>query len=124
MFFIVGDIPLKFFLPEGFIRFRGSGVFAAFVPMPETAVNKNHRLVFRQYDVRVNRSLRSLFAYANYLSLRFRAGQGFDVFPEAATRFVQHGADENLGFGICRAYARHVPRAFFWSQVIHGRIRP
>lgn len=105
VFFVVGDVTLKLFVPEGFVRFRGGGVFAAFVPVPETAVDKDHCFVFRQDDVRL-------------------AGQFLDVFPEAVARAVQHRADKNFRLRVFSPDSRHVPAALFWSQVIHGGILP
>lgn len=52
MFFVVGDVPLEFFVPEGSVRFGRGGVFTPFMPVPEAAVDEYHRLVFWQYDVR------------------------------------------------------------------------
>jgi hypothetical protein len=52
VFPIIGNVALKFFIPEGFVAFRDGGVFTAFMPVPETAVDKNHCPVLRQYDIR------------------------------------------------------------------------
>jgi hypothetical protein len=70
-------------------------------------------------------------------------GQGADIFPEAVSGAVEHGADEDFWFcvvaipcGHCRAITRplslrsgafnpaHISRAFVWSQVIHEEITP
>jgi hypothetical protein len=94
MFFIVGDVPLEFFLPEGFVAFRGRGVFTAFVPVPEASMSKDDGFVFGQYDVRLPR-------------------QGADVFPEPVSGAVQYRADKNFGFGVFAPDSRHVPASLF-----------
>ena len=90
MFPIIGNVPFKLLFPEGFVAFGGRGVFTAFVPVPETAVDENHGAVFRQDDIRFTR-------------------QGADVFADAVAGAVEHGADEDFGFGVFAAYPRHIP---------------
>lgn len=102
MFPIIGNVALEFFVPEGFVGFRSGGVFAAFVPVPETAVNEDNCAVFGQYDVRFAR-------------------QSLDVFPEAVSGTVQHGADKNFRLRVFSPDSRHVPASLFWSQVIHAQ---
>ncbi len=46
MFFVVGDIAFKLFDPEGLVGLGHRGVFAVFMPVPEAAVDKNHRPPF------------------------------------------------------------------------------
>ena len=101
VFFLVLHIALEFFLPELNIAFGGGGLFAAFVSVPEAAVNKNDGVVFRQDDVGFSRQL-------------------FDVFAEAVARAVQHRTDEDFGFGVLTFDARHIPRTSLWSQAVHG----
>lgn len=91
MFFVIGDVALKFLFPELDVALRGGGLFAAFVPVPEAAVDKDDGFVSRQYDVGFPRQL-------------------FDVFSEAVAGAMQHGADKDFGFGICSANAGHIPR--------------
>lgn len=105
MFLIVGDVALKFLFPEGLIAFWGRGVFTPFVPVPETAVYEDDGFIFRQNDVRLTR-------------------QGTDVFAEAVSGAVQHGADEDFRFGVFSPDFTHVPASFVWSQVIHEEITP
>ena len=102
MFLVVGDVAPEFFIPEGLVAFRSRGVFTPFMPVPETAVDENHRFIFRHHNV-------------------WPAGQGADVFAEAVSGTVQHGADEDFRFCVFAAYPRHVPASFVWSQLIHGR---
>ena len=87
---IVGDVALEFLFPEGSVAFRSRGVFTTFVPVPEAAVDEDNGFIFRQNDIRL-------------------AGQGADVFPEAVSGAVQHGADKDFGFCIFAAYPRHIP---------------
>lgn len=94
MFLIVGDIALKFFVPEGFVGFRSRGVFAAFMPVPEAAVDEDNGFIFGQNNIRFT-------------------GQGADVFAEAISGAVQHGADEDFRFRILSPDSRHIPRAAF-----------
>ena len=105
MFLIVGDVALEFLFPEGFVAFGCRGVFTAFVPVPEAAVDEDDSLIFRQDDVRP-------------------AGQGADVFAEAVSGAVEHGADEDFRLRVLSFNTAHIPRAFRWSQVIHARSIP
>ena len=50
-FFITLDVALEFLRPEFHVGFRHRGDFAAFVAMPETAVDENHRMPFGQNDI-------------------------------------------------------------------------
>ena len=102
VFFIVGDVAFEFFLPEGFVSSRHMSGAAFFVLMPEAAVDKNHRPVFRQNDVRL-------------------AGQGADVFAEAVSGAVQHGADKHFRFRVFAPDSRHIPASLFWRQAIHAQ---
>ena len=90
MFPIIGNVLLKFFVPEGVVRFRGRGVLTSFVPVPKTAMNKEDSFIFRQDDVRL-------------------AGQGADVFPEPVSGAVQHRADKHLRFGVLAPDSAHIP---------------
>lgn len=65
----------------------------------ETAVDKNHCLVFRQDDVRL-------------------AGEAFDILPEAVACAVQHRADKRLGPRILPFDLRHVPAALLFCQTV------
>ncbi|MCU0858695.1 MAG: hypothetical protein MUC65_09880 [Pontiellaceae bacterium] len=91
---IIGNIAFKLLFPEGFVGFGSRGLFTAFMPVPETAMDKNNGSVFWQNDVRF-------------------PGQGFDVFPEAVSGAVQHGADQHFGLRVLPFDLRHVPRTLF-----------
>ncbi len=45
------DIPLEFMPPEVFVGLRGGCISAAFMSVPETAMNENHSLVLGEYKV-------------------------------------------------------------------------
>ena len=47
MFFIVGDVTLKFFAPEVDVALGGGGVFTSFVPMPIASIHKDDGFIFR-----------------------------------------------------------------------------
>lgn len=87
---IIVNIALKFLLPELGVGFRGGGIFAAFVAVPEATVDEDDGAVFRQDNIRF-------------------PGQGFDVFAEAVARPVQHRADEHLRPRVFAFDAAHVP---------------
>ena len=46
------NIAQEFPLPELFVGSRGSGIAAAFVPMPEAAMDEHHRPVLREHKIR------------------------------------------------------------------------
>lgn len=46
------NIAQEFPLPELFVGPRGGGIAAAFMPMPEAAMDEHHRLVLRKHKVR------------------------------------------------------------------------
>ena len=60
------------------------------VLMPETAVDEDDGFVLWQYDVRFT-------------------GQGADVFAEAVSGAVEHGADENLRLRVLSFDPAHIP---------------
>ena len=101
MFFVVGDIGGEFFLPEFNIVGGRGGSFAAFVPVPEAAVNKDDGFILREHNVRF-------------------AGQGFDVFPEAVSRTVQQGTQPYFWLGVFSPDSGHIPTAFFLGEMIHA----
>ena len=90
VFQIIGDVALKLFLPPFGAGLRGGGSFAAFMPVPEAAMNKNDGFIFRQDDVRF-------------------AGKVFHIFSKPVARAVQHGADKNFRFRIFALNLPHIP---------------
>ena len=96
---IIGNILLKLLFPEGFVGFGRSRIFTAFVPVPETAVDKDDGFVFRQYDV-------------------WLAGEAFDILPEAVACAVQHSAGKHLGLCVLPFDSRHVPAAPLFCQTV------
>jgi hypothetical protein len=101
VFPIIGNIPFEFLFPEGFVGCGSCCVFAPFVAVPETAVNEDNRLVFRQDYVRL-------------------AGQIFNVFPESVTRPVQYGSNEHFRFRVLSANATHNVASLFRRENVHG----
>lgn len=67
-----------------------SAVLAAFVAVPEAAVNEDDGFVFGQDDVGT-------------------AGQFAVVQPEAVAHSMQQGADDDFGLGVARADSAHIP---------------
>jgi len=51
MFFVVGDVALEFLPPEFFVGFRHAGDFAAFMAMPEAAVDEDDGLVLSEDNI-------------------------------------------------------------------------
>lgn len=62
-------------------------------------------LLFRQDDVRL-------------------AGQVLDVFAEAISGAVEHGADEDFGFRVLSFDPAHVPAAALFCEVVHAGSKP
>lgn len=102
VFPIIGNIALKFLLPEFGVGAGSGGVFTAFVPMPIAAVDEDDGVIFRQDDVGLTR-------------------QVLYILSEAVAFAVQHGADKHFGFRILAFDLRHVPRALLFAQMIHRR---
>ena len=102
MFPIIGNIPLELLFPEDPVAFGHRGIFTAFMPVPETAVDEDDGFILRQNNVRL-------------------AGQGADILPETVSGAVEHGADEDFRLGVFAADPRHVPRTLGWRQVIHAQ---
>jgi hypothetical protein len=58
------DVPLEFLKPERHIRGWGGGSLATFVAMPETSMNEDHSLVFRENYIWGSRQVPSMDAKA------------------------------------------------------------
>ena len=100
---VVRDIPREFVGPEFPVGLGDGGHFAVPVPVPETAVDKDHSMIFGQDNVRL-------------------AGEVLHVEPEAVARAVKQAADGPLRAGVLAPDLRHVPAAFgFRKSIHHGR---
>ena len=89
--------------------FGGGGVFAAFMPVPEAAVDEDDGPVFRQHDV----------GFAGQVFVQ-RAVDG-----EAVAGAGEQGADQQFGLGVLALNLRHVPGALLFCEMInHESIRP
>ena len=99
-FFITFNVALEFFRPEFHVRFGHRGDFAAFMAMPEAAVDENHRMPFGQNDVGM-------------------AGQLWGVEAVAEAQHVQMMTHEQFRLRVFRADFAHGFAAFFWRDGIH-----
>ena len=81
-------VAFYFLLPELAIVLGQHEVFAAFVTVPEAAVDEDDCLVLAQYYVG-------------------GAGQAFDIYAVAVAMGVQITSHNQLGFGVLALNARH-----------------
>ena len=81
-------VAFYFLLPELAIALWHYKVFAAFVTVPEAAVDEDDCLVFAQYYVG-------------------GAGQAFDIYAVAVAMGMEVTAHNQLGFGVLALDARH-----------------
>ena len=86
-------------LPELAIALGRYKVFAAFVTVPEAAVDEDDCLVFAQYYVG-------------------GAGQALDVYAVAVAMGVQIATHNQLGLGVLALDARHAPVPLFFSHSV------
>ena len=100
--FIPHDIPLKLLPPEIQTGFRRVSIFAALMPMPEAAMNKDYCPVFWENNIR-------------------SPWKGFIRNSEPVPHAMQHRADSKLGLCIRSSDAGHIPTAFFRGQRIHAK---
>ena len=99
-FFIAFNVALEFLRPEFHVGFRHCGDFAAFMAMPEAAVDENHRMPFGQNDIGMSGQLRGMEAIAK-------------------AQHVQMMTHEQLRLRVFRADFAHGFAAFFWRDGIH-----
>lgn len=90
--FVSQPVSLNFVEPELRSGLWNLEVFAAFMPMPETAVDEDNRVVFRENQVGL-------------------AGKFFCMKPVTKAPLVQGFADQHFGFGILATDAGHHPAA-------------
>jgi len=90
MAFIAFGIAIEFGQPPFASMSWYSSSFAAFVAMPEAAVNEDDGFVFGQNDVGT-------------------AGQFAVVQSEAVAHAMQEGADDEFGFGVAGTDPAHIP---------------
>jgi len=95
------DILLEFFLPEFHVGLGGGAIAAAVVPMPEAAVDKHCRPVFREHKIR-------------------GAGQLSDMKSIAESPDEKKGAKGPFRPGVLAANARHHAAALRGSRDAHG----
>lgn len=95
------NISLEFLLPEICVCLWGGGVSAAFVPVPETAVNEYHGPVFREHQIGGPRQI-------SYMK------------PVAESPGKQKGAKHPFWPSIFSANARHHAAALRSSRDTHG----
>ena len=81
-------VAFYFLLPELAIALWHYKVFAAFVTVPEAAVDEDDCLVFAQYYV-------------------WGAWQAFDIYAVAVAMGMEVAAHNQLGFGVLALDARH-----------------
>jgi len=85
--------------------FRGGGLIATFMSVPETSVHKDDGLVFGENDIGA-------------------AGEFFvigGVDRKAVAGLVEQAAELDLGLGVFALYSRHIPgTAFFCQMISHG----
>ena len=99
-FFIAFNVALEFLRPEFHVGFRHCGDFAAFMAMPEAAVDENHRMPFGQNDIGMSGQLRGMEAIAK-------------------AQHVQMMAHDHFRFCVFRPDFAHVFAALFWRDGIH-----
>ena len=96
---IADDIRAELERPEILIGFWSRGVAAARVSVPETAMNKDHRLSARESDI-------------------WSAGQTFVMQPEAQALSMQPAPKRHFGLRVSSPDTRHHPAADFWRDYI------
>ena len=99
---VAADIAQELPLPELFVGPGCGGVAAAFVSMPEAAVDEHHRPVFREHKVR-------------------GAGQRSDMKSIAKSPSEKKGAKGSFRPSILSANARHHAAALRGGRYAHGR---
>src|SRR5262245_57454123 len=92
-------------LPEVNAAFRIVGILAVGMPVPETSVNEDRRLQFRQHNVRP-------------------PWQCAHMKAKPVAHAVKCGADEHFGASILPPYSRHVPAPLLLRQPIHLFLLP
>lgn len=102
-FLIIFAVFPYLFRPPFCARFRNHKIFAAFMSVPETSVDKNDGFVFRQNNVRFSR-------------------QGLDVYPVPEPFAEKVFPYEKLGLGVLCPDLRHIVAAgFFGVDVGHEK---
>lgn len=97
-------VAFYFLFPEWGVALGHYKVTAAFVPMPEAAVDEDDGAVFAQHYVG-------------------GAGQAFDIYAVAVAMGMQVTAHDHLGLGVLALDARHAPvPLFFTHPVCHDTI--
>jgi hypothetical protein len=96
---IARGIAFEFPEPKGAVGGGCGRLAAAPVPVPEAAVDENHDAPRAEHDVRPS----------------WQAGA---VQPEPQTHRVKQAPDDELGFGVLVADARHVPRTALFGQAV------
>ena len=87
-------VALNFLFPEWGVALGHYKVTAAFVPMPETAVDEDDGAVFAQHYVG-------------------GAGQALDIYAVAVAMGMQVTTHQHLGLGVLALDARHAPVSLF-----------
>ena len=99
-FFVTFDVALEFLRPEFHVRFRHCGDFAAFMAMPETTIDENHRMPFGQNDIGMSGQFRRVKAVAK-------------------AQRMQMMAHDQFRFRVLRPDFAHGFAALFWRNGIH-----
>ena len=100
LFLIAFNVALEFLRPEFHIRFRHCGDFAAFMAMPETTVDENHRMPFGQNDIGMSGQFRRMKAVAK-------------------AQRMQMMTHDQFRLRVLRPDFAHGFAAFFWRDGIH-----
>ena len=98
---VASNISLEFLPPEIFIGLGSGCVAAAYVPMPEAAVDEHHRPVLREHKVR-------------------GAGQLSDMKSIAKSPGKKKGAKDSFRPSVLAANARHHAAALGGGRDAHG----
>ena len=93
-----------FLFPEWGVALGHYKVTAAFVPMPETAVDEDDGAVFAQHYVG-------------------GAGQALDIYAVAVAMGMQVTTHQHLGLGVLALDARHAPVSLFLCHSVRHAIK-
>ena len=103
LFFIALDVALEFLRPEFHVGFRHGGDFAAFMAMPEAAVDENHRMPFGQNDIGMSGQFRRMETVAE-------------------AQHMQMMTHNQFRLRVLRPDFAHGFAALFWRDGIHNGI--
>jgi hypothetical protein len=108
LFLVVFYIPGKFILPEFRSSIGSCSALTPFMAMPKASVNKDHRFIFCQKNIRFTWQSSGIVEFLVYFTMQ----------SESISKRMKQFVYNDLRFGICRPNPAHIPASMLLGYFV------